>query len=424
MGKTNDQSSEQITDVEIPNDPVESSAASDSAGEGDRRNAGRPSLAELADAGFAPGEIEMAKKQGIIEGGKDGGNTGDSGGDSADKGGSAKTDDGQTKGGLNVKDKEKEKPKTVDERFRILAKGKSPEQILADVSEKGSLTPEQESALLAGLSQNGQALYWTQKKERLKRQKLEADLASERSTKDKRIADLQAQIDTITKARVKAPDDLGLDDPEPEEIDPKKKPVTLEDLEKLEVEKADKAKSEAQKHQARVTEIKSALDDQHAEAQTRYENFDEALGFTNEILDAANKGTLDKLYPDPRERSRITRKAVELLRAFANADSFEPGDFNAADMSFDLAKEHPQFGKPSKVTPVKKTDETGADGDPEKAARIVANASRRGSSAAISGGGSRRVPLEELTADQAVRIPTKNFNKLPAATREKLLGKR
>lgn len=426
MLPTNGESKENpITHVEVPNDAPPASDAGNDGGEADAATSAKPSLAELAKAGFTPGEIEMAKKQGMAEGENNGGDTGDSARGAAGKSGSSPTK--EAKGGEDVnkvKEGEKKEPKTVDERFRILAEGKSPEQILAEVSEKGSLSPEQERALLANLSQNGQAMYWAQKKQRLQRQKVEADFLSERATKDKQIADLQSQVDALKKAPVKAIDDLGLDEEPPIVEDPKKKPVTLEDLEKLDADKTAKAEAESKKQQERVTEIKSALDDQHADAQARYENFDEALGFTNEILAASNKGTLDQLFPDVRERSRITRKVVDLLRAFANADAFEPGDFNAADMSFELAKEHPKFGKPSKDTPVKKTDETGADGDPEKAARIVANASRRGSSAAISGGGSRRVPLEELTADQAVRIPTKNFNKLPAATREKLLGKR
>lgn len=414
MGKENVVSKEEVvTHVDIPEAGNRSESPESDSG---TPASTKPTLAELADSGFAPGEIEMAKKQGLVEG-EPSGDNGKGGNDAAGKRENVQRTDGQTKDGDSVAKGEKEKEKGVNERFRILSKGRSPEQVMADVAEKGTLSPEQETVLLASLSQNGQALYWGQKKERLKRQKIEADSATERAAKDKEIADLKAII-----AEKKKIDDLGLDE-EVAEVDPKKKPLTVEDLEKIETEKTQK-QTEAEKQQnERANEIREALESQEKLAKERYEDFDSNLEFTKKIIAANNAGELEKLYPDPRQLSRMRIKVVELLRAFANADSFEPGDFDAADMSYELAKEHPEFGKQLKNN-VTKTDETGVDGDPEKAARIVANANRRGSSAILSGGSSRRVALDELNPDQALRIPTKDFNKLPKATRERLLGKR
>lgn len=402
--KQNGKADEPITHVEIPAGPGVEGNGSGEVEEGANAEAPRPTLAELADAGLAPGELEMAKKQGMVEG------------EAEDKESVKKDEKGDQSNG---KEKEKDQ-KSVNERFRILSKGKSPEQILSEVSEKGTLSTEQETVLLANLSQNGQALYWTQKKERQKRQKLEADMTASQAENSKKIADLEAQL---AKAKEKPVDDLGLEIPQ-EEIDPKKKPLTVEELEKFEAEKAAKAEEQSKKNTERRSELSDALNYQQEQARDRYKDepvpFDQALSYTADILAAANSGKLEEMYPEPRMRSRIVGKCNLLLRAFANADVFNEGDFDAADMTYELSKEHPEYGKKPKNN-VTKNDETGADGNPEKAARAITNASRRGSSATLTGGGSRRVALDELTPDQAVKVPTSKFNKIPKETRERLL---
>lgn len=400
---------EPITHVDIPND-AGADNVSDGAGDtGADIETSKPTLAELAEAGLAPGELEMAKKQGLVEGEPDGDKGKDDHSD-ANKTGATKTDTGKAKGESDGKEKEK----TVNERFRVLSNGKSPEQVMADIGEKGELSKDQESVLLASLSQNGQALYWAQKKSRQRAQKAEADLATERADRQKEIDDLKAKL---------AAKDPEIDPVTGEPVvpeDPKKKPLTAEDLERIETEKADKKKADDAKQTERAREINDALDFQQHEARDRYKDFDNVITLTGEILSAHNTGKLEEMFPDARQRSRIILKARTLLSAYANADRFGEGDFNAADLTYELGKEHPGFGKDPKNNATK-TGETGADGNPEKAARVLNNASRRGSSATLTGSGSRRVALDELTPEQAARLPTKEFNKLPAATRERLL---
>lgn len=400
---------EKITHVDIPEaEAVEKSEGEEAA----------PTLSDLAEGGLAPGEIEMAQGQGIIPGDK-----------TKEKPAAAAAD-----GGTGEKAEAKEK-EGVDSRFRILSEGKSPEAIMAEIGEKGNLTKEQESVLLASLTKNGQSMYWAQKKERQKRQKVETDSAARMAEKDEEIAALRAQL--TKRAAGPALDENGEPIVESEEdraareaaaaveasLDPKKKPLTIEDFERMEKEKAEKLADETKRREERSGQIREALNFQQEDAKTRYADFDQATEKVADILRAANAGKLEDLYPDPKTCSRVFQKCRELLLAYAKADQFEEGDYNAADMTYDLAKEHPEFGEESPRTNASKKSETGADGTPESARRVLSNANRRGSSATLNGGGSRRIPLEDLTAEQARRLPTNKWNKLPLATREKLLGK-
>jgi hypothetical protein len=411
---------EPITDIEIP----EGDKGQSDTGEGpdDGGASEKPTLSDLAEAGLSKGEIEIAKKQGLVKGESDG-DKGDSGNGDTNKSSANKSADGPTKAEGESDGKKKEEK---EERNRVLTKGKSPEQIISDIGEKGALTPDQEQVLMASLTQNGQAMYWAQKKERQKRQRLEAERTEDGAKKQKEIDDLKAQLAEARKPKKTEEDPLGIETEEPaEEVDPDKKPLTREDLDKIEAEKKAKADEDTKKFEERKREVNDALNTQQEEARERYgaEEFDGALGYVNEILTKANTGTLAELYPDPRQHSRVIRKAVDLLKAFAQADSFEAGDFNAADMTYELAKEHPKYKPATKKSNANgnKNGETGADGNPEDVDRALKNANRRGSSATLNGSGSRRVVLEELTHDQAVKVPLKTWNKLPAATRERLL---
>jgi hypothetical protein len=375
-----------------------------------------PTLAELADAGFAPQEIEMAKKQGLLKAeGGDGGDKGDGAGGPADKGDDAKT---QEEKGAPAKKAEPSK-KTVDERYRIISEGRSPEAIIEQVAAKGDLTPDQETVLVASLTNNGKTLYWNAKRARLRAQKAEAE-AFDRS---KEVEALKAENAELKKRPLKAveEDPLLTVEGEPVVIDTKKKPLTLEDLDRIESEKQAKAAEEAKKRTGRAQVIHDALEDQQVEALDHYDDFQPALELAKDILNRANSGTLKELYPDSRQQTRIIQRVHTLLYAFANADKFESGQYNAADMTYDLAKEHPQYGKKTNANG-SKNGETAVDGNPEDVERAVKNANRRGSSAILNGGGSRRVALDELTPEQAARLPDAEFRKLPKATRERLLS--
>lgn len=414
---------EPITHVDIPDEQ-----GADGANEGNESAPAveKPTLSDLADSGLSKDEIAIAKKQGLVKGEADGDKSDGGDGDS-NKSGVDKSADGSAKkdGEDNAKKEKEEK----EERNRVLTKGKSPEKIISEIGEKGALSREQEQVLLASLTQNGQAMYWAQKKERQKRQKAESAMADVETKKQKEIDDLRAELAEAKKARKAGDDPLDLENPEAEEeVDPEKKPLTKADLDKIEADKKAKADKEAEVLEERKREISDALNFQQQEAVERYgkEEVESSLSFTKELIGRANDGQLDELFPDARQRSKILRKVTDLIRAFATADRFEDGDFNAADMSIELAKEHPKYKPATKSSKSnasgKKNGETDADGNPEDADRALKNANRRGSSATLNGGNSRRVLLEELTPEQAVKVPMKNWNKLPASKREELLS--
>lgn len=407
---------EEITDVEIADGPEDEGSA-DNNGANGVEAIEKPTLSELADGGLTSGELEIAKKHGLVKGESDG-DKGDGGDGNTRKSVVDKPADGSTKkdGETNGKKEEKE------DRNRILNKGKSPEQIISEVGAKGTLSPEQEQALMASLSQNGQAMYWAQKKERQKRQKIEAERTTERAETQKKIDELTAQLAEAKKTKTDDEDPLEID--QAEETDPNKRPLTKEDLDKIEADKVAKLAEEEKKRTERRTVVMDALNFQQEDAKERYgeEVFNSAMDDVKDLLARANAGQLDELFPDVREQSRVVRKVKNLLSAFATADEFEEGDYNAADMAIELAKEHPKYKAASKSNANgKKSGETGADGNPEDVDRALKNANRRGSSATLTGGTSRRVPLDELTAEQARKLPTSQWRKLPKSTRERLL---
>lgn len=387
-------------------------------------------LSDLAESGLSAQEIEMAKKQGLAgeEGNGDKSNDRRGGSSAGADGGGSPGDD--KKGGESDAEKKKgeEAKKTVDERWRVLSEGKSPEAVIQEIGEKGDLSPEQEKVLLASLTQNGKTLYWSQKKARKRANEVE----TREKDKDDRLAKAEARVKELEENNKKKSageeDPLNLDGEEGGEegkTDPNKKPLTREDLDKIEKEKNTQADLRAKEHAVRVSELSKALDQQQGEAKERYADFDEALDGVKEILIAANAGELTEMFPDSRERSKIEREAKALLYAYAHADEFESEQFNAADMTYELGKKFPQFGKkpPKKDLPNKASGagETDADGDPENTRRAIANANRRGSSAALNGGGSRSVNLEELTHEQAARLSDAQWAKLPKETRQRLL---
>lgn len=410
------------TDIEVPDAPVSDTPAA-------------PSLSDLAKAGFAPGELKMAEKHGLVakKEDDDAGDKGDIDSSDTDKEGdvtSLNDDDANRRGaddpgGDNGKKEDKKTQKTVDERYRILAEGRSPEAIMEELQDKGiELSSEQEQIFISGLTHNGKTLYWAQKKARSRAQKAEA---SDSATK-KELEKANARIAELEKQRVKKdsnddPLDLGdAGDGDPQDQDPKKKPLTLEDLDRIEAAKVAKAEEERNNQESRSLEIHDALEDQHAEAKERYADFDHSMELVGDILGRAKAGTLAEIYPDARTQTRIIMKARQLLTAFANADKFESTQFNAADMAYELGKEHPKFGKTKSDAGGEEPGETDVDGNPEDVRRAVTNASRRGSSATLNGGGSRHVALDELTIEQARRLSDAQYRKLPKHVRERLLA--
>lgn len=362
---------------------------------------------DLRSAGLSDEEISSAKTTGFIKEPEK----------KKDETKDEKTDEEKAKDGILNKDKKDETPDPDEE-----------------------LDPEKETEILSKYNRNEKALYHAQKKERRKRQRAEAErdqVALQQKLLDKRVKELEEERDRLiaqgTKSSEKKADaiddELDLLDPEerakrkPEETDPKKKPLTMEDLERLEKEREDKLAEQNKVRDEKNQRARAALRDFNESGKERYEDFDETIQQTHELVEKAVRGQLGTLFKDPRQISKVERKVKEFLLTVANADEFKEDEFNPADFAYELGKLHPSSGR--KSDPDADAEGSKRDGTltPEQLRRAEKNADRRQPSASVGGGGARRSPVsyDDLTPEQASRLPQSEWSKLPPKVRERLL---
>jgi hypothetical protein len=257
-----------------------------------------------------------------------------------------------------------------------------------------------------GQNQTVNKLYHRMKKERVKRQDLEAErdqiLIQKKAAEDK-AAELERRAAEEGRRSPKK-DDLDLDElPTGDGADDGEKPLTRTDLAEIEREKAEKAAKEAGERNARLKVVNERLDDQQEDAKLRYKDFDKAMDLAADLME-----NLETLIPDRREQLRVSTKIRVALNAIANADKFSPDDYNGADMAYEIGLMHPKY-KPGGTD---QNADQGADLTPDKLNRIATNASRR-SSATINGGASRRVvSVDNLTTADLAVMPSDQFRKL------------
>jgi len=128
---------------------------------------------------------------------------------------------------------------------------------------------------------------------------------------------------------------------------------------------------------------------------SKYEDFTIYVALANEVV----KGDKDL--------------AELITRAYMNPDVDED---QLVEKIVKVARTHPDFGK-KKEGNGKAKEET-----KEKIERIVANAGKKKTSAAITGGSGRReVDYNDLTIEDIPKLSQKQWNDLPAATRERLM---
>jgi hypothetical protein len=347
-----------------------------------------PTLAELKDAGLSQPEIKMAERLKIIE-----------------------------------PDKKDEPPAKAEE--------KKADEVVAPAPEVQDAfnDPEKEATLLETFNKNEKGLYHKMKKENFKRQAAEADrdqVALKLKVAEERAARLEAEA----KTRAEAPpakeeaeklDIFGNPIKEEKKADEKDAPVTkkdLEDRDKAEAEKQKKAAEAEADRRGRAEKLVIVLNAQEADAKARYSDFDHGMELAVDIMKNANG--LDKIFTDKRQASRAMKLLIDFNHASANADKFKDGDYNAADIAYELGQMHPKF---SQANGGGKTTDRNGDLDPEAAKKIVQNSGRRGSSASISnGGGKKFVPYEEMTAEQLAALPTDEFRRVPREIRRRIMA--
>lgn len=336
---------------------------------------------EAGTAGLSPQEIEMGKKSGMF----------------ADKPEEKPVE------------KEKEKPETDQAAEEVTEEeaGEEEGEAAPEPKEKPATPaakkaaeeeafedPAKEFELVKTYNPNEKALYFKQKKERLKRQ------AAERERDFLRTQNEALRREAAKKTSAKDPNaelekDLeGLDDDGDEEATDKDKPVTVGDLEARE-----KAKQEADKKSREAArQIAERIELQNEEGRAKHDDFDEVMDLAQEVMSKDKHG----IY------------AVKLSLLAADPD----GD--VAEYAYSLGKLHPNYGKHRKT---KKEEAPAAGAAKTNVSKIVDNAQKRTSSAALGGGSEkgRLVSEDELTMSDVAGMSQSAWDKLSEKTRNRLM---
>lgn len=362
----------------------------------------RPTLADIAGEGLAPAEVELATKHKLVE--------------------TEKNEEAKAKPDLKVikpdvkEAKAEEQPETAEE-------------MAADPKAQAAIIdPAKEADLLKGFDHKGKGLYWKMKSETLRRQAVETEkehvqiklkAAEDRA---KRLEEENKVLKTTpAKPAVKAEPKLDAFGNAIEEpvVDEKDKPLTKKDLEDIEAKKTEAAKKEQETQEernARATVLVTALNAQEADAQAQYEDFDTAMTLADTIV--RNAKNIASIFPDQKKQTKALMLSQAFFHATRNADKFKEGDYNAADIAYELGTMHPDY-KPNGDGKLSKSD---GGIDPEKAKKVIENSGKRGSSAALpAGGGKRFVPYEEMNAETLSALSPADYAKVPKEVRQKIL---
>lgn len=339
----------------------------------------KPTLKEAQESNLSPQEIEMAKKSGMLE-----------------EGTPAKEPVAAEPEPAAAKPDDKAKPKF------------EPKPWEKDI-------PEDESAQLEQFTPNEKALYWKQKREKYRRQQVEAERDQLRATS----AYYKGQAETAQKMATEAAkkpvvpadplDPLAELGDEPI-VDDKNKPLTQGDLDRIEKEKADKLAAQEKQFEDRKKQVLSKLDEQENEFKQDHEDWDEKAEFSKQILDVSRSDAkLAELFPDKLQRRAVKSMAEEMLWKLVNPDQVKAGDATAAELAYEIGKLHPK-AHPSDGADLDdlndgKTRNGGSDPIEKRLER-----SSRPSSASLSGGGSAgNKTIKDLTLKDIVDMPGPKF---------------
>jgi hypothetical protein len=328
-----------------------------------------------------------------------------------------------------VRDPKKDEKKEPDNGVQGKEEGQKVTEEKAEAIEKAVESGEADKSkdYLESLSENERKFYWRVDSEKKKRQNAQAErdqvriqakaLEKQITEKDLKLAEMEGRVKALEsiapKKRLEDPLGLldeGSEDRKPETVE---KPLTVRDLEEYEKKKLQEQESEHAKRMERASKINTRLQELESEGRARYSDFDDKIAKAEDIIK-----NVDKLYPEAKDKARITRRIQEALRELGNADASSDSDWNAADMIYELGTFHPLNEKPHSAG-TNRADQ-GDKVDPDQIARIV---SRRSSSASLNGGsGTRRViSVDDITMEEAARLSTEEFRKLPPQVRERLL---
>ena len=309
--------------------------------------------------GLTEGEIEMAKKQGLIK----------------------EEEDGEHEEQPEPKTDEVAEPKEEGEEDEEEIENPSFEQV------------EEKESLIEKYNKNEKALYWRWKADKQKRQAAQQELEELKASQE-----LQTLKESVSAKKLTAINE-ALADPdltveklqaiiagkvdEPKE----EKRYTLEEIEEMK-------KQESLKQEQSQKQLKQRFELTEQIGRSKYENFDEMVELVKE---AANE-----------DKTGVTQKILNQSLFDTNID-----EDALADVIVKFAQLNPKF---------KETVSGASPSDKEKVGRAIENSKKKKSSAAIAGSGKRVITNEDdLTPEDAAKMDNKQWMKLKPTTRKRLL---
>ncbi len=362
----------------------------------------RSTRKELEEEGILEDEIKMHEEQGLIkpEENADDKKEAKSKEEKTDESKDKKSDDKEEKKEEKKEDKDTKENKyentTEDELTGQILDGKEP--TIEELDKYKSFTP------------NVRRLYRQQKRyqeraqsSELAQAKLNATIKKLKETSgttDGRIAALTelmaGDADEITQDAIQ---EILKSDVKSDKKDPNK-PITQKDLD----DKATKDKADKDEADDKAKEIASNLKIQYDEGKDRFgeDEFNTAMDLADEVV----KNDKTNVY------------AQRLMDAASNPNP-EPGQ-GAADVAMAIAKLHPDFGKPVEKTE-KKDEKEPSKEEKNKVEKIIKNAEKNPSSAAVGGGAKKIVSYDDLTPDDVINLTPEQWKNIPDNVRERLL---
>lgn len=320
-----------------------------------------------------------------------------------ERGWTAEEADKAEKRGMLKEPEQKKEEATVEKKEEPKTEAKQPvveRRRLAD--HEFEMSPEQEAKFheIFPPGTKPSAFFTGQKIERLKRQQAVREVEELR----KQLAERDAKLSVFqngTKPKTEV-DEHG------NEVDPADKPMTRRSLEEFAREKEEARRQVEQEANAKA-ERSAEAHRQHEElARATYPDFDDALKLAGDLAQ-----NIQDLIPDARLQKRVYKLMTEFKEAVGRADEIGLDEFNAADIAYELARLHPNYGKKAEdtnngtleVSDPKTKGNGGQKFSPEQLKRLADNTQRRASSASIPGGnGKTSVAPDEVTVEQLNRM--------------------
>lgn len=252
--------------------------------------------------------------------------------------------------------------------------------------------PEKEKAKTKDFNLNEKQLYKAQKLERSKRQTAEAErdaVAARLKSAEEKAKALEAKIAEV------AP-----------ELDKDGNPIKKEPAKEV------APTEEEQKAQATI--VARRLNEYEEDARGRYQDFDDVMSMTADILKSP-----ETIFKDnPLAFSKARTKYMQFLQLVGQPA--RQGEFNAADVAYEIGQLHPNYGKAAASTD--KNEAKKETLDPKKIEKIKENSTRRSSASLPSGSGAKRVvTYDELTPEDVADWTPERFANLPEHVQERLL---